>query len=625
MLNNTMRTYRAPSFLLIICFTIVIFYHWNVFEDITSDNQVAKTRAEISSMENNISHIINMLAKFRNGSSYEVIATDLDVGIRFLTTLRDKHDHLNNQNDVVEATDRDYFQTIEEWNTDRSDWKETFYPGAHYTGEICGERLVRTTDIYPEWPYFTFKPTCANHSADMTSKAVTILLNVVSHSVDHLKGVSNVLDGINAMYPNMQVIMAVPRGFSLVTKHNVRIIQTPKHESSGKTWNNLVKEVQTTYVFIGKDIVHFDDDCQLERLIREIPSLKMSITGGAIKTPSDGHWFNGCHQMAYKNYTLVYKSGYKHSAHDCLDCHSILGPFVAKTSILNDIKFRENMPEKVLFYDLFFRIYKKQLKIGVCPDAMLLVRDEVVTSLNRSQWLPMATRNGLNKIVSTEGETFTYTCEESKVDGNYRKGFGTAPCKLQKLADHIKFVMKMCRENNILCVTNAGTTVGALKLNSVLPWEKDADILYYSKNTSAVKNLITLFQKGGYTLHQEKAKNFQANIFHTFGSGWKIDIYPFPESLTEKLKYRGEKPTKIFFDGDWIEVPRNVGRQIRDRYGPEIYKHVQHSSELNKQQFTVRTGYKWTGHFTKCPRPGAHNCLDVNTADGNLQFGDPIP
>ena len=92
-----------------------------------------------------------------------------------------------------------------------------------------------------------------------------------------------------------------------------------------------------------------------------------------------------------------------------------------------------------------------------------------------------------------------------------------------------------------------------------------------------------------------------------------------------ELKAQGKKPTTVMFNGEWVEVPNNVGLEIRDRYGPEIYKHVEHSMVLDRNQFSKKTGYTWAGHFTKCPVPGEHNCLDQLVPDGNLQFNnDPI-
>ena len=279
-------------------------------------------------LQGDIINVINLLENVWNGSSDKVKRTDLELGIQFLTKMVNNIEYFENPHNAVKSEEKgEYFQTTEEWNTSRFDWQKTFYPGAYYTGEVCGERLVRTVDHYPDWPFFTLKESCINESARMTSSAVTILLNVVLYN---LQALSSLLDGIYSIYPDIDVIMVVPYGFSLKTEHKVRIIKTPKTEASGKTWNNLIREVKTKYTFIGKDLIHFDYDCQLERLVREIPSLKIPIIGGAVKTPSDGHWLNGCHQVIYRNYTLVYKSGYKHSAHDCLYCNFILGPFCGK-------------------------------------------------------------------------------------------------------------------------------------------------------------------------------------------------------------------------------------------------------------------------------------------------------
>ena len=634
-----MENYRRLIFVIIICLlSISALIKWNIIRDNAS--VVSMGRARITGTNNNmdedfnrnIANILNILQTIQQNSNCNHDQSAVDSGIKFLTTLKNKEimnleaceKSAPSKSDFIDEDP--YFHTNEVWRTDKSDWRDNFYPGTVYTGEVCGETLVRTKDTYPDWPYFKLKDNCVNKSAEMTSKVVTILLNIVSYDSIHLEHFSDILDGIYNIYPGINTIVTVPEKFSFQGKQNIKILKVSNKDSAGTIWNNLVKEVNTPYVFIGRDLVHFDSDSQLERLIRELSPLKVPVMGGAIKTPSDGHWFNGCHQMAHRNYTLVYKAGYKHSAHDCLYCHTILGPFVANTSVLKDIKFHEKISEDMLFNDYFFKLFKKKITVGSCPDVLFLVRDNVITSSqNRKQWLPMVSSNSLNKVVTVEGKTFTYTCEESKVAGKLKTGYGIAPCKLQKLTDKIKFVMKKCREHNILCVLNAGTAVGALKVNSVLPWEKDADILYYYKNSSAMEKLKSEYKEAGYTLNPGLIGQLSGKrIFYPKGSGWKIDLYPFTELWTEELKFKGEQPTKILLDGDWVEVPRNIGRHIRNRYGPEIYKHVQHSMELNKKQFTVKTGYMWTGHFTECTTPGAHDCLDQYKADGNLQFSDPV-
>ena len=477
-----MENHRRLIFVILICLlSIFTLIKWNIVQENVPVVSVGRERlpgTDISEEDfnQNIANILNILQKIQQNSSCNHNRSAVDAGIRFLTSLQNKEIMNNEAREKSEPAKSDaneedsYFHTNEVWRTDKVDWRDNFYPGTVYTGEVCGETLVRTKDTYPDWPYFKLKDNCVNKSADMTSKVATILLNIVSYDKIRLELFLDILDGIYNIYPGINTIVAVPETFSFQGKQNVNVLKFPKTKSAGSIWNTLVKEVKTPYVFIARDLVHFDSDSRLERLIRELSPLKIPIVGGAIKTPSDGHWFNGCHQMAHRNYTLVYKAGYKHSAHDCLYCDTVLGPFVATTSVLKDVKFHETISEGMLFKDYFFRLFKKKIKVGSCPDVMFLVRDDVITSSqNREQWLPMVTSNGLNKVVTVERKTFTYTCEESKVAGRLTPGFGIAPCKLQKLADIIKFVMKKCREHNILCVLNAGTAVGALKVNSVLP------------------------------------------------------------------------------------------------------------------------------------------------------------
>ena len=171
----------------------------------------------------------------------------------------------------------------------------------------------------------------------------------------------------------------------------------------------------------------------------------------------------------------------------------------SKTAFLETNPLDSKLPESILFNDYFFALFKKNQHAGVCPDSMFNVRDEATQSLGKDQWLPLVIKRSLNKITNPEGKSFVYSCSESKVPGQRRRGLAIAPCMLQKLADHIKFVMRTCREYNIFCELNAGTTIGAVKLNGVLPWERDADIFYLSSNFSAVGKLEPVFKKAGYT------------------------------------------------------------------------------------------------------------------------------
>ena len=573
--------------------------------------------------ENDVNNVIKVLERMKKIASDRNDILDIDSSIAFLKS------ELVQTDETPDDGTNDYFVTNKLWDTKHPQWKEHFYPDANYSGEVCSEVYVRPGDKSP-WPYFKLKDSCTKDSPKTISYLVTIVLNFQSYSKAQFNDITRLVTNIQRLYPRIVTYMALP---DALTFHNttdkVSVFNVSRSDKPGEVWNRLIQNVTTKYVFIGRDIVDFEKDSNLERLVREIHPLNLNMIGSAVKTYSNGHWSYGCYQMAHKNYTLVYKHGYKHSAHDCLYCDSIQGPVLAKTNFLKVNPMDPKLPESILFHDYFFALFKKNQLVGVCPDSMFNVRDEATQSLSKNQWLPLVIKRSLNKLTDPGGKSFVYSCSESSVPGKKQGGLAIAPCMLQKLADHIKFVMRTCRENNIFCELNAGTTLGAVKFNGVSPWERDADIFFLSSNFSAVEKLETLFRKAGYSLKihikpgQEGAHN---GAFHSGGSGWKLEFWSKPWMHSAQLKSQGRKPTTVMFNGEWVEVPTNVGQEIRDRYGPEVYKHVEHSMVLKKEHFSGKTGYTWAGHFTKCPKPGSNNCLDQLPPDGNLQFNsDPVP
>lgn len=49
-------------------------------------------------------------------------------------------------------------------------------------------------------------------------------------------------------------------------------------------------------------------------------------------------WTTGCEQSVLQNYTLVYRHGYDRSMEECMFCHHIHGPFVAKTELFKKVR-----------------------------------------------------------------------------------------------------------------------------------------------------------------------------------------------------------------------------------------------------------------------------------------------
>ncbi len=82
-----------------------------------------------------------------------------------------------------------------------------------------------------------------------------------------------------------------------------------------------------------------------------------------------------------------------------------------------------------------------------------------------------------------------------------KSGLVVPPCCLENIADAIKFVMEQCGRNNITCELQEGTLLGAVKLNKVLPWERDADITFLTADFPKLVKIKDVFTRQGYVVH----------------------------------------------------------------------------------------------------------------------------
>ena len=56
-----------------------------------------------------------------------------------------------------------------------------------------------------------------------------------------------------------------------------------------KIWNDLISQVTTKYVYVGRNAVHFTWFDRLERLVREVNNLDAYVVGAAIRGYNSGH------------------------------------------------------------------------------------------------------------------------------------------------------------------------------------------------------------------------------------------------------------------------------------------------------------------------------------------------
>ena len=155
----------------------------------------------------------------------------------------------------------------------------------------------------------------------------------------------------------------------------------------------------------------------------------------------------------------------------------------------------------------------------------------------------------------------------------------------------------------------------------MLPWELDADIRFLSKNLTALQKLRPKFEAAGFRfIDKSKEEQNRGGVILTYRNGWKVELYGFPILESVLLAASGQRPTKVWFAGQWVTAARNPGLFARNRYGPSIYRHSEHWSVKSNVSSSM-ADYN-PGSFTKCPEPGHSACLDQFPADGNFQFSD---
>lgn len=505
-------------------------------------------------------------------------------------------------------------------NTTTDDIKRKTSPSKH----ICMEVYKGTTYGYPFF-YKGFEIENCSYALPVESLVTVIVL----HRGGDDTSIPSILKSLNKYNNRLKIVIGAPN-VEKVSKaslyDNVKYIQIPHDFSDGKAWNSLIEQVQTKYTLIGRNITYFNIDARVERLVREIESLNVTVVGGASRD-KNGHWNLGCYQRAYKNFSLVYEYGYDESLHECIFCDYINAPFLTRTNTLKQVKFDDKMRSSSVFHDFFLQLSEKKRESVVCPDSMFYVHRQK-GSMNPKTWIDLANKWNLHQLKIADEVDIVFSCSGSRHGWTKSLGYAIHPCSLQELADMVKFIMNLCELSGIICELQEGTLLGAVKFHTVLPWERDADLTFLTSNFTAFDNLKQQISKR-YTVSTDKASVWCCADNRTAGGkakvhsgNWHIELYGQHKMDSEMLLDEGFKPTKVLLDGQWVWVPRNPGWHARNRYGHEIYAHAQHWMAMGKGDGWIN--YK-TNEFTQCRTPGRHDCLDNFNANGNIQFSIPIP
>lgn len=485
---------------------------------------------------------------------------------------------------------------------------------------ICGETYKGTTYGYPFF-YKGFETLNCSNSTPI-EQIVTVILY---HKHENIFNLETILKGISNYNKHLKVVIGTNEEIKISPLNTVKVIVYPKSESDGNILNSLIKNVKTEYTLIVRNITIFNIDAKLDRLIREIESLNVTVAAGASRDQR-GHWKLGCYQTAFKNYSLAYTEGYDESLHECIFCDYVDASFITKTDTLLKTGFDVKMNGVSVFQDYFLRLSESKHESVVCADSMFYMHKQK-RSNDENDWKQFSRKWQLYRMQFSTEVDVKFSCDYS-----YRcfngLGFTVTPCCLQELADMVKFIMETCEKYDIICELQEGTLLGAVKLHTVLPWERDADLTFLTANFTAFAKLNKYIRKKYY--YSDDPGSLWCCVDNRTAGGkikvssknWHIELYGQHLMDSEMLRMDGVKPTKALLDGQWVGVPRNPGWHARNRYGREIFAHAQHWMATGKGDGWIN--YE-TNRFTVCHEPGRHDCLDNFNADGNMQFRNPIP
>ncbi|KAK7079930.1 hypothetical protein SK128_005623 [Halocaridina rubra] len=392
-------------------------------------------------------------------------------------------------------------------------------------------------------------------------------------------------------------------------------IDTPE----SRALNTIIPTIKTPYVFIASFLTDFNYNSSLKRLVRALDdNNKVNVASGAYRN-IHGHWHHGCLQSVAENYELEYFRGYEHSKNECMYCDDVLGPFVARTEFLKTVDFTEMMTGSVMYRDWFLNVRLTRNLVMSCPDVMFFVEAEPY--LNRTDWYEIANKWSFEHIKSYDGNIYEFTCEDAQISCvNIMKtvsSFLVPPCCREQIRRELSYVEDCAKEIGVHYELQAGSLLGAVKMDGMLPWDFDTDVI------SDCNEKDIWMSKGHECLSRNgcKLKDVYGNYWMSSCELSTVDIncrHNRTANMADKMKI---SPTLVEFGGRLTRVPVNPGLIVRNYYGPDYLKHAVHWRYSSNSFIPFDDGSgQIPGLWSTCTVPAFHSCIDHFPVDGNLKF-----
>lgn len=289
-------------------------------------------------------------------------------------------------------------------------------------------------------------------------------------------------------------------------------------------------------------------------------------------------------------------------------CDDVLGPFVTRTSLLRKVPLKDDFKYPASLRDWFINVRVAGSLAVVCPDVMFFV-DEPPT-MARQDWLGVSSKWAVQYVWPHDGDKLEFMCEELKMECvNIMKmvaSFLVPPCCRKELRHELGLVQECGEELGLYVELNAGSLLGAVKTDGILPWDFDMDVLGDCKDQEIwmKKGTECMARKGCSAVH------VQGNYWMTKCNVSFVDVSCRPDRLKKLPPQLRNVPTRIKFSGRMATVPPNPALVSRNNYGPNYLRHEVHWRYMGKDK----------GPWNRCLAPGFHACLENYPTDGNIKF-----
>ncbi len=129
----------------------------------------------------------------------------------------------------------------------------------------------------------------------------------------------------------------------------------------------------------------------------------------------------------------------------------------------------------------------------------------------------------------------------------------------------LKVIDQLFTEHNIPYWIDGGTVLGAVRHNGIIPWDDDADLVYYSEDEERILALADEFAKYGFVL----SKFLHLRLYPSSTQSYPfVDLFGYVLCSDQTLRFESEQLRSFFHQFFWL--PEEVNPLIRVKLGPIV-------------------------------------------------------